>query len=116
VDAITGADFLRLGSSSTKAQRNPELEDELIELAYVHFDENFEFIVKLLEYFGDRFDEFDGQWPELLNLLQEIKKHNLESEFYKYLRYMTNKNGMHAFLSMVGGEWSLANKWSGLTV
>jgi len=80
-------------------------------LAFVYFDENFDYTVRLLEYFGARYDEFGGEWPPLKEHLQAIKKYNLESKFYRHMRH-ANKDGIYAFLQLVGGEWSDTDRLS----
>jgi hypothetical protein len=96
--------FLAYAVAITDNKRIPDLEEELIDVAHVYFDRDLEYIIGLIEYFGDRMEMFNGEWPLLQELVQMLKQYDLEKEVFSLLRY-TTKNGMRAFLTLAGEEW-----------
>jgi len=100
VQAVTG------GTRTQEPHRNKDFERQLIEMAFTIFEEDFEFVVNLLEYFGERIHDFNGDWPKLRELLAIIKKSDLDNEFFRYLRHASTF-GKLGFRTLAGREWSV---------
>ena len=85
-------------------KRIPDLEEEMIDVAHVYFDKDLEYIMGLLEFFGERMELFGGDWPGLRELVQLLKQYDLEKEIFALQRY-TTRAGMRAFLTLAGEDW-----------
>lgn len=85
-------------------KRIPDLEEEMIDVAHVYFDRDLEYIMGLMEFFGDRMELFGGDWPALRELVQLLKQYDLEKEIFALQRH-TTRAGMRAFLTLAGEDW-----------
>ena len=129
--------FLEYVECVSERELHPDLEEDLIDLAYMHFDKNLPYIVLLLNYFGENMSLFDykadsalnngmradmssiwgksegHQWTAMRQLLQELVKYDLIDEFREIMNTPTGKAQIpggppNVLLSRVGKKAFLA--------
>ena len=129
--------FLDYVEFVSERELHPDLEEDLIDLAYMHFDKNLPYLVLLLNYFGENMTLFDYRaeselnsgmrsdiesvwgkseghhWTDMRKLLQELVKYDLIDEFREVMNTPTGKAQIpggppNVLLSRVGKKAFLA--------